>query len=196
MKKPIVSVLAVVIGVGVIATAVYIWRRPELWVPLVDPLYARAIHQRRSVLYQTEHSQLLDACRNVIVNRDVYKTVPWRSDGTNVLWLDPGDSRLPECLRSIRPAIIVVDQSRLRADLYSCDGSCVHFGVVAYLDPDDHSDTNFLIAGHSYAPGFHGFKQLASGLYYYDEWASSFPDKWQSKLERLRPRETRKRTKN
>jgi hypothetical protein len=160
----------------------YLWSRPDLWLPIVSAEDRLRIARRRRVLYETDHVQLMAACTKVITNRNLYKTTPRIAESTNVSWLDPRDNELPSILRSIDPSCIVVDDGRLRADLWICGSSCAHFGIVAYLNKDAYSQTNFLIESEHYEAGHFGLKELVDGLYYYDEWGLDGKERWQKKL--------------
>jgi hypothetical protein len=129
----------------------------------VAGLVSRAIHKSRAVLdqrqrvllYQTNHQQLMEACRAVWASRETLGSAT-----EEFVTIDPASGRLPAAIVALSAHAIVASPSGVNIEL---GGQGEHYGFCAFFD-DIQNDPRRMDWTRQFPS-----TQLLPGFYYYAE---------------------------
>ena len=115
---------------------------------------AEATQQMRLLLYETDHKELLEACRQVMQKAVQGK---WELREYRVRTkTDPLADKLPTAILRLNPTYVFIDKDLIHIEML---GGMRHFGVIAYAE--NYKKMNELQE--------YGDKKLIDGLWYYDD---------------------------
>lgn len=133
-------------------------------------LYLSADARRRTVLYETDHQALLDACREMIVETGEGK---WKGILYVLSDKEAGMGMgLPAAISQLGPTHVIPNSDRVRIEMLG--GAIGHAGVIAFMD-DAPADLLEL-----------GDRELIDGLWYYDDCYDT-QENWDAHIESLKP---------
>lgn len=146
-------------------------------VPIVKFIIGIHLHFRRheekqlKILYEIDHEEMLQACREIIENRRVYaRKMGWDKAPPQIFDLDSGLPSIPAILRDLEPRDITVTIDGVSVEFH---GGHWHWGLYAF--PERLVDS----------PPFTGNVEIIPGLWFYDN--EYFPGI--EKLKKLKPRD-------
>ena len=158
-----ISLVILVTGIILFVLVVFLPRAPR----------GCARKRRVRLLYETNHQELLDGCKELSrrvrtgsLKPDMY---PIRSDP------DPEVAQFPQAILELMPAYVDLDRNGMV--VVAVEGGITHCGVAFY--PDDYK-----ISTHDGLPL--GNKQIIEGLWYYDDGYDARSD-WKERLDSLKP---------
>jgi hypothetical protein len=135
------------------------------------PKMIKQVKERKiMLLYKTDHSALLVACRKLIKDKHEGK---WQEGRYNVNFKPhPDAAKLPETILKLKPTWVWINNERVMIEML---GGLGHFGV------------------HAFSKGFpeaeqkkYGDKKLLDGLWYYDDGYRKATN-YEQYIESLRP---------
>jgi hypothetical protein len=154
-KKKMVTFIITAIAVLIVGAVAYC-----LWVVgmvywLVHSSAEKAHKQKEVLLYQTDHTALLEACRKV---SDESITGKWELKSYNMGEAsNPATSRFPQIILHLKPSYVTISENG--TILIELLGGLGHVGVIAY--PKDFKPP--------YKDFKYGDKELIPGLWYYED---------------------------
>ena len=175
MFLKIIIVVSIVFAVGVLMYNLrwtlwhYLYVRP--WIADSD---RQTMRMRVSLLCETDHEALLEACRELSRRAGRGDLKPGRYDVRSDRHSKV--SQFPQPILELAPGYVYIDENDSNRVMVAMHGGLDHFGVEAYTE--DYKKPSFV--------GFKfGDKELIPGLWYYDDGYDHNPLLYDKRIEEL-----------